>query len=486
MFMAGSLLLAAVSGFAQQKQPPALNAITVADLTTDMYALAGDQFRGREAGTPDELKAAVWWADKMRREGILPAGEDGTYFQYFSMRRTRLSSASQIMLGDHPLALWADVLVFQNRPVSLSLPVLYVTNADASTLDKLDLKGKAVALLMSASGINLDVSLADRRYPSYVIRKYVPELTKRGAAAVILVADEQGEKSWSQVVPALSRGSYEVGEPAAAANASQAVVLWMHAADSALLKASPTLSLTIQAEHFDYPSVNIIGRLAGTDPVLKNEFVLYSGHNDHDGVRQPYGTDSIYNGADDNASVSVAMLAIARAFKKAPAKRSVLFVFHGAEERGLLGSKYYALHPTVDKNKVVAVLNGDMIGRNNPDSAALLGVQPPHRNSADLVKIALEANKEGPNFKLDTLWDKTTHVENWYFRSDHLSYARAGYPAIFFSTLLHPIYHTPMDEPKNIDFKKLKKMTDWMYRTGWILANSATRPALDKDFRLER
>ena len=213
---------------------------------------------------------------------------------------------------------------------------------------------------------------------------------------------------------------------------------------------------------------------------------MYSGHNDHDGIRQPYGYDSIYNGADDNASVSVAMLAIARAFKKAPGKRSVLFVFHGAEERGLLGSRWFAAHPTVPKQSVVAVLNGDMIGRNNPDSAALLGVQPPHRNSADLVAIALQANKEGPGFKLDTLWDKTTHIENWYFRSDHLSYARAGYPAIFYTTLLHPLYHTPMDEPGIIDIKKLKRMTDWMCRTGWKLANTAARPAVDAGFKLER
>jgi Zn-dependent M28 family amino/carboxypeptidase len=213
---------------------------------------------------------------------------------------------------------------------------------------------------------------------------------------------------------------------------------------------------------------------------------LFSGHQDHDGVRQPYGTDSIYNGADDNGSVSVALLAIARAFKKSPGKRSALFVWHGAEERGLLGSRWYSAHPTVPKNSIVAVLNGDMIGRNNPDSAALLGVQPPHLNSKDLVGMALQANEEGPKFKLDTLWDKTTHIEGWYFRSDHLPYARAGYPALFYSTLLHPTYHTPMDEADRIDYKKLTKMTQWMYRTGWKVANAVQRPALEPGFKLER
>ncbi|HWJ89909.1 MAG TPA: M28 family peptidase, partial [Flavisolibacter sp.] len=242
----------------------------------------------------------------------------------------------------------------------------------------------------------------------------------------------------------------------------------------------------IAVEHFEYPSVNIVAKIDGTDPQRSKEFVLFSGHQDHDGVRQPYGADSIYNGADDNASVSVALLAIARAFKQQPGRRSALFVWHGAEERGLLGSKWFSAHPTVPKSSIVAVLNGDMIGRNDPDSAALLGVQPPHRNSSSLVAMALDANQEGPRFLLDTLWDKPEHIEGWYFRSDHLPYARAGIPAIFYTTLLHPDYHTPMDEANKIDIKKLRRVAEWMYRTGWKVANANQRPAVDPNFKLER
>ena len=127
-----------------------------------------------------------------------------------------------------------------------------------------------------------------------------------------------------------------------------------------------------------------------------------------------------------------------------------------------------------------------MIGYNNPDSAALLGMQPPHRNSPELVNMALEANNEGPKFKLDTLWDKVNHAEGFYFRSDHLPYARLGYPAIFYTTWLHPLYHTPMDEPKIINIQKLRRMTEWMYRTGWKVANYNKKPAVDPDFKLER
>ncbi len=206
---------------------------------------------------------------------------------------------------------------------------------------------------------------------------------------------------------------------------------------------------------------------------------MFSGHHDHDGVGVPVDRDSIWNGADDNASVTVGMLAIARAWSAKPGKRSALFVWHGAEERGLLGSRWYAAHPTVKKEAIVAVLNGDMIGRNAPDSAALLGTTS-HKNSSQLVDMAMKANQQQTHFKVDFSWDDAKHPENWYFRSDHLPYAQIGIPSIFFTTLLHPDYHTPKDEPSRIDIVKLAKMSKWMYATGWLVSQTTEKPALDK------
>jgi Zn-dependent M28 family amino/carboxypeptidase len=327
----------------------------------------------------------------------------------------------------------------------------------------------------------------ERRYPGLVANKFRNDLTTRGAAAIIFISDDLAETSWNQVVPAMSRGLYDIEGGLNAAIVSRIPVLWLHGSNIDWVKtAGAILTANITVEHFEYPSVNIIGKIDGTDPQLSKEYVLFSGHQDHDGIRLAYGTDSIYNGADDNASVSVALLAIARAFKKNPGRRSTLFVWHGAEERGLLGSKWYSANPTVPKSSIIAVLNGDMIGMNDPDSAALLGSQSPHKNSEDLVKMALDANKEGPYFKLDTLWDKTDHAEGFYFRSDHLPYARAGIPAIFYTTVLHSIYHTPMDEANTINYQKLKKMTVWLYLTVWKVANADNRPALESNFNLER
>ncbi len=403
------------------------------------------------------------------------------------MQRNRVAQNSTINIGNHSLQLWKDVLVAQTALANVSVPIVFVSNGSKSDLDKTDLKGKAVAIMASPEGFNLNVSLSDRRYPTLVLNKFRNDLISRGASAIIFIADALGEKSWNQVVPAMSRGLYDIEGGPNATVVPRIPVIWLHGKNIEWVKTEgATLNVNINVEHFEYPSVNVVGKIDGTDPVLSKEYVLFSGHHDHDGVRLPYGTDSIYNGADDNASVSVAVLAIARAFKKQPGRRSALFVWHGAEERGLLGSKWFSSHPTILKSSIVAVLNGDMIGRNNPDSAALLGVQPPHKNSSELVAMGMQSNNEGAKFKLDTLWDKVDHVEGWYFRSDHLPYAREGIPALFFTTLLHTDYHTPMDEANRINYPKLKKMTEWMYRTGWKVANADKSPALESNFKLER
>ena len=379
--------------------------------------------------------------------------------------------------------------------INLTAPIVYLGNAADIDTNNIDVKDKVVAIEANSKGINLDISLPTWRYNRYIFAKYGLPLISRGAKAIIFIADEKAEAAWDDAVENFKRGSYEVnGEinQNVTSRSSQSVtaktpVIWLHSgAKKELANNTATLKINLVISEYLYPSVNVAGMVEGTDATLKSEYVLYSGHTDAHGIRNIIKGDSIYYGADDNGSVDVAMLANARAFVKYPSKRSVLFVIHGAEERGLLGSTYFSKHPTVPVENIVAVLNGDMIGRNNTDSAALLGYKPPHRNSLDLVNMALAANKEGPGFKVDTTWDNTTHIEGWYFRSDHLPYARLGIPAIMYTSLLHPDYHTPQDNAESINYPKLKKMADWMYRTGWKVANAAVRPATDKDFKLER
>jgi hypothetical protein len=505
---------------------PALGAIRETDLRRDMFAMGGDAMRGREAGTLDEMRATGWVAEQAREAGLQPAGDDGTFFQWWPMRRTRLSASSQISLGGKSLELWRDVFVAPPQPAVIDLPVIVV--ADTSALERTDVKGKAVVMVIApiptqpASQFTIRGNF--QATTAAMARQYAARVAQAGAAAAILVSDGSTALDEAMVASATvsSRGTYAIdsgGAPAGAfarqANPSQnaggragagatggaatgaggrgrgnAGVIpsfWVrHDVLESARSPNARLVVNLVSETFYYPSGNVIGVVKGTDPRLAHEYVLYSGHQDHDGTRYVVNGDSIWNGADDNASVSVAMLAIARAFAAHPAPRPILFVWHGAEERGLLGSRWYVNHSTVPHSEIVAVLNGDMIGRNDPDSAALLGAQPPHRNSMALVDDALRANAELTHFKLDTVWDRPSHPEGWYFRSDHLPYARAGIPAIEFSTLLHPDYHTPRDEPARIDIAKLARMTRWMYATGWIVANASKRPDVIPEFKLER
>ena len=466
---------------------PALNAIKVTDLKKDLYALADAHFRGRSAGTIDELKASMWLGEQYRALGLLPAGDDGSYFQFFNMWHNHISDKSSISINNQSLSLWKDVTVAQMANVQIDAPILYLGDAAAINITNMDVKGKVLAIEANENGINLNVSLPTWRYSRSMMTKYGNALIANGAAAIIFIDDVVAENAWADANENNYRGTFDIDGGPNAIVQTKVPVFWIHTSFKSLLQtADANLKANLIIDHQSYPSVNIVGYIKGTDKNLASEYLLYSGHQDAHGVRTSNHPDSVYYGADDNASVDVAMMANARAFIKNPAKRSVLFVIHGAEERGLLGSRYYSSHPTVPITSIVAVLNGDMIGRNNPDSAALLGVQSPHKNSSDLVAMALEANNEGPKFKLDTLWDKPTHVEGWYFRSDHLPYARLGIPSLMYTTLLHPDYHTPLDNAQNIDYDKLKKMADWMYRTGWKVANATERPAKDANFKLER
>jgi hypothetical protein len=405
------------------------------------------------------------------------------------MRRVRPSAASRVAIGGTAMTLGRDVAVTAPVYATIDASIVFVGEGRDSDVAGVDLRGKVVAAILSAPATPpaANVSLREFRYALGSIRERTAFLVSRGALALLLVSDSTAEAGWSYASSGMMRGRYTVDSAGTDAIPTQPPVLWLRrSALDAVRAPGARLVATLRAESFVVPSVNVVARVPGSDAALRGEHVLFSGHQDHDGVRFTVDGDSIWNGADDNATVSVALLAIGRAFVRQPGRRSALFVWHGAEERGLIGSRWYVAHPTVPRQSIVAVLNADMIGRNAPDSAALLGAQPPHRNSAALVRAALDANAGVAKFALDTIWDRPTHPEGWYFRSDHLPYARAGIPSIMFSTLLHPDYHTPRDEASRIDITKLARMTRWMYATGWTVARADQRPAVDPAFKLER
>ena len=482
--------------------PAAMATIREADIRRDLFAFASDGMRGREAGTVDEMRASMWVAEQLRRMGVKPAGQDGSYFQWWNMLVTRVSTvSSSATIAGTTLTMWKDIVPLGTNIADAAGATVWAGDASDSTID---VRGRiAVVQLVApaASTVRTTTNTYEVRYTQAALTTVTRQMQRRGAAAIVIVADSIADIALEPLGIIRQRGTQDViggaprfanQAPPAPATAPQprnvpTPTFLVHSSMAASLRnASVPAELHVRLERFETPSCNIVGIIVGTDPALRDEYVLYSSHQDHDGVRYLVGQDSVWAGADDNGSVSVAVLAAARAFVKQPPKRSILIVFHGAEERGLLGSRYHAAHPVVPLSQIVAVLNGDMIGRNNPDSASLLGIQPPHRNSSDLVAMALKANDLTGKFKLDSLWDRPSHPEGWYFRSDHVPYARLNVPAVEYSTNLHPDYHTPRDTPANINYPKLTRMTQWMYLTGWFVANAPTRPALDPGFMLER
>jgi len=458
------------------------------EIRSDLVALAGDHFRGREAGTLDELRASAWLAERARQAGMEPAGDDGTYFQFWPLKQVRLASTSTVTVGGTSLAFPADVIAFTLRTTTIDGPVALAGDGRPAALDGLDLEGKVAVVRMSppARALPENISVRQFRYAMANVVERVPAIAAKKPLAIVLVADAVADSGWDFVTGL--KGSYGLDYGESLLGVSPSVpVLWVHERSLPLLSApAQRLKADLVAERFIFPSVNVVARVRGTDPALRDEYVLFSAHQDHDGIKAPVAGDSIWNGADDNASVSVGILAIGRAWARKPARRSALFVWHGAEEKGLLGSRYHAAHPVVLLGSIVAVLNADMIGGNSPDSAALLGVQPPHLNSQDLADMGLRANEQVGHFALDTLWDRPTHPEGWYFRSDHVPYARLGVPSLYFSSLPHPIYHTPLDDPAHINYAKVTRIARWMSATGWLAANTTARVRPIAAARVER
>jgi hypothetical protein len=485
----GLLAAAATFGGAQLRNP--IERITQAELKEDLFFLAGDAMRGREAGTIDELNASMWLAERCRAIGLQPAGDNGTFFQFFPIERVRVSASSQVTLGGKLLRMGTDVVPDNVVLASIDAPVV-VANPDA--LAGADIAGKALVVRYVRPAT--PAPLPNQSSPNLAsgVRAWLRNIQRtvqaQNPAAIIAIVPDEEQEQWNRTAYTFTRGMYSLDPEGTAPPRVPArgmpVLYVREAALGDLQAAEARLVASISGDSFEYPSVNIIAKVPGSDPRLANEYVVYSAHQDHDGVRYAVNGDDIWSGADDNASTSVALLAIGRAVVAAPGRRSSLFIWHGAEERGLMGSRWYVKHPTVPLKSIAAVLNGDMIGRNDPDTASLLGATAPHRNSQDLVTIALKANTEVTKFKIDTSWDDPQHREGWYYRSDHLSYARAGVPAVFFTTLLHADYHTPADNPDRIDLAKLTRMTKWMYATGQAVADADKMPAVDPDFKLER
>ena len=251
------------------------------------------------------------------------------------------------------------------------------------------------------------------------------------------------------------------------------------------------VNVTVALKTSPVTTQNVIAVLEGSDPVLKNEYVAIGAHYDHVGIGTPVNGDAIYNGADDDGSGTVAVLSLAEAFVRGPRpKRSMLFIWHCGEEKGLWGSQYFTENPTIPIGQVITQLNIDMIGRTKkendvpanqplpkPGEVYLIGSK---LMSTDLGEISEAVNKSYLNLSFNYKYDDPKDPEQFFYRSDHYNYARKGVPIIFYMDGVHEDYHRPSDSIEKIDYQNVEKVTRTIYATGWELANRAARPRVDK------
>jgi Zn-dependent M28 family amino/carboxypeptidase len=218
---------------------------------------------------------------------------------------------------------------------------------------------------------------------------------------------------------------------------------------------------------------NVVAVIRGSDPQLRDEYVVFSAHMDHVGIGTADATgDSIYNGADDDASGTAALVEVAEAFATLaePPARSLLFLAVSGEEKGLLGSRYFSEHPTVPLESIVANINVDMIARNAPDSVVVIGQE--YSSLGPLVQTVASENTSLGLTVVPDPWPE----ERFFFRSDHFNFARKEIPALFFFAGVHEDYHQPSDEVDKIDADKAARVARLIFRTAYAIADEASPP----------
>lgn len=490
--------------------PRARDAITTADLRRDLAAFADDSMLGRNAETGDAVRAARFLATRAAAAGLEPAGDSGTFLQHVPLVRDYLANGSRVRLttgaGEITLALGPQLLPVLSLGDSLPRPKLDAEGdllfagygfTEPGVRDELANKsvaGKVVVFVMDEPP-SLDSATRAVMRRDHPLAERIARLAERGPAAIIAVLSGRSAALLPEIAAEIRDSAVHLSDGAPALPRTLPLVLLCdaRAAGPLLPPGWPTkpawralagrrLSAHIDWVHVEVPAYNVVGVRRGGDPALRGSYVAFGAHLDHIGIQHEPGTeDSIANGADDDGTGSVALLAIARAAvaqRPAP-RRSMLFVWHTGEELGLFGSEWFTSHPTVPLDSIVAQLNADMIGRNARDSLYIVGPRAaPRRQSVVLGTIADSVNLTlKPPFLINREWDSPSHPEQIYYRSDHFNYARRGIPVIFITTGLHADYHKVSDEVAKIDFAKLARVAGFIYDVGLAVAERPTRPA---------
>ena len=531
------LVLLATPVLLAQQEAPQNDSIRQSELRADLFFLASDSMQGRLAATAENRLAAEFIKSRFDRLGLTPVGQNGSFFHEYNLTTASLADNNQLLVST------------DNGNSERSLRLLqdyYPLNFSASGRARGDLAftgfgivsperghddysggtvaGKVVLAFDHEPGERDPDSVFDGVVRSEVARNLRKALfaQEQGAVALLIVSDihnhtgpdnfqRQANSTWPvnpRRVPryTLSAWMDQVRIPVAQISPAVASAL-IHGSGYTLEKLSEvaeidggvtpipmterTVEITATVDRRVIPDRNVVAMLEGSDPELSDELIIICAHYDHDGV----ANGQVFNGADDDGSGTVALLEIAEAFARAAAdgmrpRRSVLFAAWNSEERGLLGAWAYTEQPIVPLEQTVAVLNMDMVGRNeevpvgggrrfngleiqtaesNENSVNIMG----YTYSPDLQTEVQEAN-EAYGLRLKMEYDN--NASNLLRRSDQWPFLQNGVPAIFFHTGLHPDYHTPYDQPEKINYQKLETIARLVHQVAWNIAQNPSRP----------
>lgn len=502
LFLSG-LFLFIHQGRIEKKSQSGYVSILASDLRKHVTVLASDSLEGRETGYPGQRKAAQYIASVFKKLRLKPVGDNGTYFQGFEVEETRVSADTKIEVqhnGRSKTYTWGkEFLSADAQDTTVSGGIAFGGFADSpmTSTDKEKLSGKIVVTFPGQRESASDTTGDQIRRRFFAFRQ------ERGILAVLIVTDEDGPFSQSEV---FSRIKSRTGpgrmtlkgaptprvrlpltfyiSPAFAQELLQGRGLTLRDVRERAIKDSvfspvfpENVTATVHSRSVleTKQSENVAGLLEGSDPKLKDEILVFTAHFDHLGV----GSDgAIFYGADDDASGTSTVLELAEAFVKNPVKprRSVLFMTVAGEEKGLLGSRYYVTHPIFPLDKTISNLNTDMIGRTDQKHDDMKEVNYTYVIGSDKISTELDsvlkaANAESENLAFDYTFNDERDPNQFYRRSDHFNFARNGIPVVFFFTGVHADYHRPTDTVDKIMFDKMERIARLIYYTGWKVAN---------------
>ncbi len=510
-------------------------------MRADLFFLASDAMNGRAATTRDVAITTEFIKARFQRLGLTPAGPDGDYFQNFNLVSAALGD------GDNSLVIeGVDTGGPGRRTIGEDYYTLNFSGSGSGAGELVyagfgivdsrlgyddysggSVEGKIVLVLDREPGVADPGSPFDGVVTAEQSRAWRKALAaqERGAAGILFVRDVHNRAEDTEYMSA-AENYWRVGSrprvtletwmnrieiPAArvsaqlaehlVAGSGQTLEQLAAAAETdkghgVLAIPGPTVRINASVERTAIPARNVLAMVEGSDPDLAGEVVIICAHFDHDGANE----QGIFNGADDDGSGTVALLEIAEAYALAAAagegpRRTVVFAAWDAEERGLLGAWYYTEAPMFSLGNTVAVLNMDMIGRNEEVPAdggnRFRGLEPQtaesnanainimgYSHSSDL-RDEISAANERIGLELKFRYDNNR--SNLLRRSDHWPFLQVGVPATFFHTGLHPDYHQFTDTPDRINYPKMEMIARLVYLTSWSLANNDGRPALDRD-----